>query len=257
MARDRDPITSIWTRPARTPRGEGPTLSQEQIAVAALKLLDEGGVTGLSMRRLGAELGAGATSLYWYVANKDELLDLVLDEIMAEVLIPDPDEVGWQAAAIGLARGMRQMILAHPWVPSLFGVRPNNGPKSLAVTDQALKVMQAAGFTAMDQAYACSLLVHHAIGAGTAAAALHQTMRRTGMSQQELTAAVVEYQDSLVGKYPNTDAWWQQTRAADIEQMTTDSFDFGLDRLMDGLRSWLDRSGDPAAGRPAPPPPPA
>jgi AcrR family transcriptional regulator len=246
MARDRDPVTSIWTRPARKPRGAGPTLSQQQITVAALKLLDEGGVAGLSMRRLGAELGAGATSLYWYVANKDELLDLVLDEIMGEFTIPDPDEVGWRAAAAALSRGMRSVILRHRWVPGLFGVRPNNGPNALAVTNEALKIAQVAGFTGMAQAYACSMLVHHALGAATSEAALHHTMDRTGLSREEITAAVVDYQDSITGKYLNTDAWWQQARIRDIGKMTADGYEFGLERVLDGLQAWLDRSPGPA-----------
>jgi AcrR family transcriptional regulator len=247
MARDRDPVTSIWTRPPRKPRGGGPTLGQEQITAAALKLLDEGGVTGLSMRRLGAELGAGATSIYWYVANKDELLDLVLDEVMGEVTLPDPDDVGWREAAAALSRGMRAVILAHPWMLSMFGVRPNNGPRSLGVTDEALRVMRVAGFTGMEQAYACSVLVHHAIGAATAEAALNHTMERTGLSPEEITAAVVEYQDSMVGKYPNTDAWWERTASRDIGKMAADGFAFGLERLLDGLQSWLDRSPGPAS----------
>src|SRR5690242_3117266 len=93
---------SVWTRPPRS-RGGQPTLSREQIVHAAVELLDEKGLDGLSMRRLGSRLAAGATSLYWYVATKDDLLELALDEVMGEIEIPDTDAADWRTAASAVA----------------------------------------------------------------------------------------------------------------------------------------------------------
>src|SRR5690348_10986222 len=73
--RVRKPITSVWTREKRP--SKSPTLSRAQIVRAAMEILDTEGMDALSMRRLGSRLGAGATSIYWHVAHKDELLELV------------------------------------------------------------------------------------------------------------------------------------------------------------------------------------
>jgi hypothetical protein len=93
------------------------------------------------MRRLGTKLGAGATSLYWYVATKDELLDLVLDEVMGEVRVPDPGEGGWRAAALAVAQEIRVMILRHPWITTVFGLRPAIGPKSLQLSERVIVLL--------------------------------------------------------------------------------------------------------------------
>src|ERR687890_1854756 len=77
-------------RPARPP------LSQEAIVDAALQVVDREGSSGLSMRRVAEELGTGPASLYWHVPSKDALIDLVIDQVAAEVPIPEPDPEHWQ-----------------------------------------------------------------------------------------------------------------------------------------------------------------
>src|ERR1700754_855933 len=164
-----DPIsTSVWTRPRRS-RGE-PTLSQEQIVKAALDLLDTEGIEGLSMRRLGARLGSGATSVYWHVANKDELLDLAIDAVMGEVRAPTPDEP-WRPAAEAMVRELRDVLLRHGWITGLFGVRPNIGPNAMRLGEGTMAMLVNAGFGPQDAAYAASLLSTHAIGSATPGAA--------------------------------------------------------------------------------------
>jgi AcrR family transcriptional regulator len=143
---------SVWTRPPRS-RGAQPTLSREQIVRAAIELLDEKGLDGLSMRRLGSRLAAGATSAYWYVATKDELLELALDEVMGEIDVPEVGTTDWRTAAAALAHGLRSMILRHPWVTGLFGVRPAMGPNAMRMSDRVVGVLTAAGFSGMTVAY--------------------------------------------------------------------------------------------------------
>ena len=81
-------FSSVWTRPPRPAKTSG--LGRDQIVAAVVELLDAEGLDALSMRKLGAKLNAGATSLYWYVANKDELLELALDEVWGLVDTPEP-----------------------------------------------------------------------------------------------------------------------------------------------------------------------
>jgi AcrR family transcriptional regulator len=242
MPPNTDPIaTSVWVRPPRSRRGQ-PTLSREQIVGAAIELLDAEGLDGLSMRRLGARLGAGATSVYWYVTNKDELLELAVDEIMGEVEVPEPGEVGWRAAASGFAQGFRAMILRHTWISGLFGIRPAIGPNAMRVSDQAIKVLTAAGFSGRDLAHASALLMSHAIGSAATDSALQTATSRAGKSANELVEEMEPYVHRVAADYPNYFAWWQRNKSLDWEKQQEDGFGFGLERLLDGLQTWLDRA---------------
>ena len=105
---------SIWTRQRAAAVPARETLSRQQIVRAAIATLDEEGLAGLSMRKLAAKLGAGATSLYWHVQTKDDLIDLVIDEIYGEVDVPDPDLAGWRNGALLFGHSLRAAILRHP-----------------------------------------------------------------------------------------------------------------------------------------------
>lgn len=96
MPADKPPIPSVWARP-RARRAQ-PALSRERIVAEAVRLLDEEGMEALSMRGLAVRLGTAATSLYRHVANKDELIELVVDELYGELEVPDPvGATGWRA----------------------------------------------------------------------------------------------------------------------------------------------------------------
>ena len=241
MPRNTDPMaTSVWTRPPRPQRGQ-PTLSRDQIVSAAIELLDADGLDGLSMRRLGAKLAAGATSAYWYVANKDELLELAIDEIMEEVEVPDPHAVGWRAAAGGFARGFRSMILRHSWAIGIIGTRPALGPNAMRMSDRAVAVLTVAGFSGAELSHASSLLLCHALGSATTSAALRAATTEVGKSASDLVAQVTPYLDRVAPDYPSVGAYWSANKGNDLGRLQEDGFDFGLERLLDGLETWLDR----------------
>src|SRR5215210_7818198 len=105
-----------WQRVPERPKGRRrDPLTREGIVAAALKVLDEHGLAGFSMRRVAEELDTGAASLYWHVGSKDGLLDLVLEEVIGEQVgdIPEPDPNRWQEQLKDVARAMRQTILRH------------------------------------------------------------------------------------------------------------------------------------------------
>ncbi|MFY1669722.1 TetR/AcrR family transcriptional regulator [Plantactinospora sp. WMMB334] len=239
-----DPFTSsVWLRPPRT-RGEQPTLSREQIVRTAIELLDAEGPAGLSMRRLGTRLGAGATSVYWYVANKDELLELAVDEVMGEVYVPEVGDTSWRVGASVLATGIRAMLLRHPWAIGLLGVRPTIGPNAMRIGDRTVALLTAAGFTGLELAHASSLLSAHAIGSATTVSAMLNSMRQSGMSMREIAERLESNVRRIAPDHPHYDEWRQQVGPAayDPERVWDDSFMFGLERLLDGLEMWLDRS---------------
>ncbi|MEV8208566.1 helix-turn-helix domain-containing protein, partial [Streptomyces sp. NPDC079189] len=84
-----NPIPSVWAR--QQPAPDQPALSRAAIVREAIVMLDAEGIEALSMRKLGARLNAGATSLYRHVATKDELMELAVDEVAAEITVPSPD----------------------------------------------------------------------------------------------------------------------------------------------------------------------
>ncbi|WP_191892451.1 TetR/AcrR family transcriptional regulator C-terminal domain-containing protein, partial [Streptomyces griseoaurantiacus] len=181
-----DEVPTVWAR-GRARRGQGPTLSREQIVRAAVELLDAEGADGLSMRRLGAKLGAGATSLYWHVANKDELLELAFDEVMGEVPLVEPSG-DWRADLLGFADGMRAMMFRHPWVVALFGTSPNVGPHGLRQSDAAARILVAGGFAVEDVDNAISVVMDYVIGSAATELAWILRVRREGVDVERWTA---------------------------------------------------------------------
>ncbi|WP_051466692.1 TetR/AcrR family transcriptional regulator [Actinomadura oligospora] len=241
MPRKTDPISdSVWMRPGRPRRGR-PQLSRGEIVTAAVALLDTEGLDGFSMRRLGAALEAGATSLYFYVDGKDELLDLAMDEVLGEVPLPGP-EVAWREAAAGFAREMRTMLVRHHWVIGLFGTRMAIGPNAMRFSDRFIAVFTSAGFSGRDVARASSLLMSHAVGAAAYEAAYRQATDGLGVGRSELLEQLDPYVTSQSDRFPHYARWWQENRD-DMHQWNRpeDDADFGAERILDGLELWLHR----------------
>ena len=135
-----------WQRlPDRSSRRRREPISREAIVKAAVDLLDREGLAALSMRRLGDELGAGAASLYWHVGSKDGLLDLVLDEIIGEQQVPDPDPARWQEQLKEVARHQRRVSLRHPYVVRISIGRIPMGPNALRYSEGVLAILRAGG----------------------------------------------------------------------------------------------------------------
>ncbi len=246
MPRNTDPIaSSVWLRRPRRPRQGQPPLNRDQIVSAAIELLDTEGLDGLSMRRLGSKLGAGATSAYWYLANKDELLELAVDKVMGEIDIPDPGEAGWRAAARASAQEFRSTIVRHPWMISLMGVRPTIGPNAMRLSDRMLAALTAAGVAEAELAYASLMLSSYVIGLATIEVAMHTAAARAGKSPAELVAQLDPYLRSQEAEYPSYITWWQENGSSDVEKLHDDSFTFGLERLLDGLETWLGQTEGP------------
>ena len=135
-----------WQRlPDRQARRRREPISREAIVIAAVRLLDREGLAALSMRRLADELGAGAASLYWHVGSKDGLLDLVLDEIIGEQQVPDPDPAKWREQVKGVARRQRLVTLRHPYVVRISIGRIPMGPNALRYSERVLAILRAGG----------------------------------------------------------------------------------------------------------------
>jgi AcrR family transcriptional regulator len=239
---------SVWLRPSRARSGQ-PSLSRDQIVRAAVELLDAEGAAGLSMRRLGAKLDAGATSLYWHVANKDDLLELVVDEVMGEIYVPEAGDTGWRTGITILADATRTMLLRHSWMIGLLGARPTIGPNAMRNGDRTVALLSAAGFEGFELSYVSSMINAYAIGSTTIQSAIRTTLKNSGRTATDLIAEVEPYLEQIGPEHPHYDEWRRANSVdpADPERVLNDGYSFGLERLLDGLERWL------AAGKPTAP----
>jgi AcrR family transcriptional regulator len=133
-------IMPIWLRPERAGSGRPARRSRAQIAEAAIAIADGEGLDAVSMRRVSAALGTGAASLYRYVDNREDLLDLMCDAVGAEYDLPGLTG-NWQADLVRVGEQARLIMLRHPWLPNLLLTRSPLGPHGLALLEYVLAAL--------------------------------------------------------------------------------------------------------------------
>ncbi|MEC4018902.1 TetR/AcrR family transcriptional regulator [Streptomyces sp. H27-D2] len=264
----RPPRTSVWLadRPAPKRKSEQPAgLDREKIIAATVRRLDAEGLAKFSMRRLAAELGVTAMSVYWYVDTKDDLLELALDSVHGELTLPDetpPDEGERADAAAGgaqrtegaggagagdwrdqlrlLAAEYRKLLVTHPWVSRLVGQYLNCGPRSLGFSNAAQRVMQRSGLSEEDQIGALSMLFQFVYGFGTIEGSWADRCRLAGLSEDEYSQQVME----AVQDRPEFEESRQtlKLRGGNIRDLRQRDFAFALDTVIAGLEAMRGRS---------------
>ncbi|MEV0415498.1 TetR/AcrR family transcriptional regulator [Streptomyces sp. NPDC050448] len=230
------PVPSVWTRPRR--RKEQPALSREQIVAAAVRLLDEEGIEALSMRKLGTGMGAAATSLYRHVANKDELIELVVDEVYGELTVPRAeDPAGWRAAVADSAHSLRAMALRHPWVSSVLGQvgLAYLGPNLMDMSERLLALFQLAGFPAGEAELAMKAVISYVVGATTSEAAYLSLLARSGHDESQWLESLRPAAEQALDGHPLLAEGHAAQEGRDPRRMREENFDYGLQRVLDGL----------------------
>lgn len=217
---------------AATERGAGgPTpLSKERVLRQALALADNEGIDALSMRRLGRELDAGAMSLYHYVGNKEELLDGMVDLVIAEIHLPE-SRGDWQAALRAWAVSAREVLARHPWAIALMESRTNPGPANLRHREAVTACLRQAGFSVEMAVHANWLLDSYVYGFALQEASLpfDTAEELAAMAERGFTPQLAPDQ------YP----YLNETIATLFEAGydPADEFTFGLDLILDALGS--------------------
>jgi AcrR family transcriptional regulator len=222
------------TEPSTEPRIP---LSRERVLRAAVNVADEGGIEALTMRRLAEELGAEAMSLYYHVANKEEVLDGIVDVIAREINdVVDQIDVpskgaDWKKAVRQRILSAREVLLRHPWAPRVFETRTNTSPAVLQYFDALLGLMRDGGFS-YD-------LAHHALHAlGSRALGFTQELFDPGdeAGDEETTAMLENMADQLphlVGMMMEVAHHDPDSTLGWCDDQT--EFEFGLDLILDGL----------------------
>jgi AcrR family transcriptional regulator len=216
------------------PRAETrPRLSRERVLRAAVTLADDRGIQALSMRRLAKELGVEAMSLYNHVANKDEILDGMLDIVMGEVEIP-ADDADWKAALRRSAISAYEAFVRHPWTCSLMHTTPRVSDERMLWMEGVLRTLREAGFSADLTHHAYHALDSHITGF---------TLWLVSMpfdSREELLDMAKTFLPQISAeKYPYVIEHAEQ-HMADPDPEEPSEFEFGLDLILDGLERLKD-----------------
>ncbi len=232
---------SVWLEDgARARRGGQPSgLDRERITATAVRLLDAEGLAKFSMRRLAAELNVTAMSVYWYVATKDDLLELALDQAFGEMLLPPEDSAAdWRDQLRALAGQYRAVLVAHPWVSPLAGTFLNIGPHSLDFSLAVQRVIRHTVLPAHGQAGAISAVFQFVYGFGTIEGHFVQRCAAAGMTQEEYFRHAM----SAVSDEPEfhqvirRSADLMEARGGDtVEEMRERDFAYALETLIAGI----------------------
>jgi AcrR family transcriptional regulator len=156
--------SSLWFDPPIDDQDRRPRLTRQRVVTEALAAIAHDGVQALTMRNLASRLGVVPGALYHHVGNKQQLQDLVLDNVLAEVDVHTDPALAWTGQLKVLAHRLRQVLEAHPGVAGILKTRDPLGPHSLALAEAFLSPLQAAGFGHRQAGLAFFLLVDYTIG---------------------------------------------------------------------------------------------
>jgi AcrR family transcriptional regulator len=219
-------------RPSK--RLEPVRLSRDRIIRAAIELADIEGIDGVSMRRLAEELDAAPMALYRHVANKDDLLDGMIDLVFAE--LDFRTDGGWRAAMRERALGMRQALLRHPWAVGMMEsgtpgpprFRHHNATMGCLRQDAGLSFPMAVhAYSAMDSYIYGFALQETTLPFRTADEAVAEAERRQSAAESVITPEV------FAKEYPFLFEIAQQLGESPYDVDT--EFEFGLDLVLDGI----------------------
>jgi AcrR family transcriptional regulator len=222
---------SLWFNPPTAAGDRRPQLTRERVVAEALTVIAQDGVAALTMRTLAARLGVVPGALYRHVRNKEQLHDLVLDGVLAEVDCHLDGSLSWAQRLALLAQRLRAVLEAHPGIAGLLQLRDPLGPHSLAVAEAFLAPLQAAGFADHQAGLAFFLLVDYTTGfaAGSPPISTNEQRVRDQATRHQLHKF---FRSLPADRFPALVALgehvWVDNRD---ERFTT-----GLDMLVDGLQ---------------------
>ncbi|TXS47490.1 TetR/AcrR family transcriptional regulator [Streptomyces sp. OR43] len=227
---------SVWERLERPTPAPRTTLTPLRIAKAAVGVADAEGLDAVTMRRLATELGVAPMAAYRYVTGKDELLELMVDFVYAELELPDGKE-GWRATMRSVALRIREVLLRHSWVTRATWCAPT--PNQLAVPEAVLAALDGLGLDADNAMAVYNTLTAYVHGAVDSEVALTQMLRVRGWSTREEARAGLASQMAWLmttGRFPMYARYIGEARRKDDQQW---QFEAGLDSVLDGIAARL------------------
>lgn len=209
-------------------------LNRERVLRAAIAIADTAGVEALTMRSLAGELGVKPMALYHHVANKDEILDGIVDVVFSEIDLP-PVDVDWRSALRHRGVSARRVLRRHSWAAPLMESRSNPGPATLRHHDAVIGTLRRGGFSLQMTAHAYALLDSYIYGFALQEAGL----------PFDTPGDVAEVAESIVAQFPSSEEYPHLAELVTGHILQPgydygDEFEFGLDLILDGLDSLRD-----------------
>jgi AcrR family transcriptional regulator len=226
-------------KPARDSPAEHAPLSRARVMRGAVAVADAGGIGALTIRSLARELGVKPMSVYHYVANKDEILDGIVDVVFTEFELPSAER-DWRAEMRRSATSARRVLRRHPWALGLLESRTTPGPATLRHHDAVIGTLRGAGFSVVMTAHAYALLDSYVYGFALSEASLP-------INGPENVADVAE---SMMQQF-SADAYPHLVELATEHILRPgydfgNEFEFGLNLVLDALaRSIPDNDSEP------------
>jgi AcrR family transcriptional regulator len=219
----------VWARPRPAPRRQAPSV--ERIVERSVAIADAEGMAAVSMRRVAAELGSGTASLYRYVRNRDELVELMVDAVWVEEHSEPSGD--WRRDLAAIARSQRSTLLRHPWLSAELTARPSFGPNLLRRSDAALAAAAALTPDTTLAAQVVATALAYVRGAVAVEIAEDQARRRTGLTKEQWQHSVGPYIRGVVdsGRYPHL----ARSIVDGDDPADDERFEFGLACVLDGI----------------------
>ncbi|MBV9381336.1 MAG: TetR/AcrR family transcriptional regulator C-terminal domain-containing protein [Streptosporangiaceae bacterium] len=229
------------SRPSRRTGG----LTRAQIVAAAITVADAEGTEAVSMRRIARELRAGAMSLYWHVASKEELHSLMLEAIQAEAQAPGPSG-DWRADLAAFARNTRAALRRHPWAIDFLGNGPPSGPNEARNAERMLAALDALGVDIVT-----GLRITETVSTYVFGAALREIQEirceriiaewKATLTEAEIKEFVAEMAQKIrqSGRYPHILRIMEEDIDPDAPETRDERFEFGLTCVLDGIAATL------------------
>lgn len=231
-----DPQVVIWARAERAAKGPAPAHSRAEIAAASISVADAEGLDGVSMRRVATQVGTGTTSLYRYVNNKDELVQLMVDAALGEC--PPPAPTGdWRFDLHAIAHQSRALMLRHPWMVRVSGGHPVLGPNSLTWMERGTAALVGLGLAADEISVLGDTLNTFVRGFVSGELAEQASTQRSGKDMDQWMAAQGAYGEQIItsGKHPSLARIMIEAQRPHAPDRTEQGFELGLDCVLDGI----------------------
>jgi AcrR family transcriptional regulator len=242
----------LWGRQEPGRRGPKQRLSTDEVVEAAIALADAEGLAALSMRRVAVAIGVSAMSLYTYVPSKAELVDLMFDRALGAAADPDDAIVGWRARLTFIARQRWALVERHPWILDLVLHRPPLGPNVLKKLEVMLGAFDGTGLTPSEISLAAEALQNYVTGAQQSARDAIAVEAESGMTDEQWVELLRPVLDQHVdaATYPALFRMGETRKPGQARSAAERSarFEFGLERVLDGLEAYIrDPGATPAS----------
>ncbi|GAA3121614.1 TetR family transcriptional regulator [Streptosporangium carneum] len=215
-----------------------PKLTREAIVASAIAIADAEGIDAVSIRRVAAELGARAMSLYTHIERKEDLFDLMADEVNAEILVEGELPGDWREAISAIVRRTREVLRRHPWLVDLVSRRPQVGPNGLRHGEQSLAALSRLRIEPEWKWRIIAAVDDYALGFVIREGMRQEGSRGYAWTQAERDALMRPYLREFIdsGEFPNL-APLLADGAPDVEggDRADDDFERGLRWMLDGI----------------------